>query len=788
MKKIPGLIVLLMAAHVYAQQPMVITGRVIDQMNSAPLEKVSVTITGSKSGALTDNNGMFTIRNVKAGKYQLNFSIIGYSTIVKPVQITDSSLSLDIRMQQRSGDLSGVTVVGLTEEQAEAKKVRNNVMPVTILSGKEIENRASNLNELLTRQTGVQIRRTGGLGSEARISVRGLEGKRVQVFLDGNPLNTPDGSLGINDLPLQIIERIEIYKGTMPAWLGGDGLGSAVNVVLKHRDYSFIDASASYQSYNTITAGLIVKKTFPKAGIEAGAGVFPTSSDNDYVMRSPFQEGLSMKRDHDRFRSLLSGASVRFHKLWFDEVEVEAGYVKTNKEVQGVQTNIQHAESDGATKVLVLSLKKKELLHNRLSFKYNAVLANINIKFFDTSSRNYDWYGNSYPSITGKGEVGRGPNLSTTVQKEFRHMANVNYKLSDLFSLNLNNTFRIGKFNPTDSLGNQYAGRNLYDYPGELLNTITGFTLETHLPDERLLISSAIKHYYNRVKGYNTNIYLQGEPEQVNNTVNIFGYNTGVRYNLTETWMAKASFERSVRLPLIAELFGDGALITPSILLKPEIANNFTAGIIYDKTDRRERRFQLDANAFYMKVQQMIQLAGAGGLTTGYVNYANVDIVGADAEVKADIMRDLYFNANITWQRLRDINKYLPGTQGVENPTYKRQIPNVPQLFGNWNLEYHKEGLIGRGTKTRVIYEGSYNKRYSYSFNVSRNDRFFIPAYTAHNFVIEQSFQNNRYTVTGEVQNFTNAVIINNWNMPLPGRTFRVKLRYLLISKPHSHQ
>src|SRR5688572_11454842 len=230
----------------------------------------------------------------------------------------------------------------MSEEQAAARKVRNNVMPVTILTAKQMENRASNLNELLARQTGVQIRRTGGVGSDARISIRGLEGKRVQVFIDGNPLNTPDGSLGINDLPLQIIERIEIYKGTIPAWLGGDGLGSAVNVVIRHRDVSYIDATASYQSYNTLSTGLILKKTFDKSGIEAGAGIFTNSSDNNFLMQVPNQPGLTVRRDHDKFKSILAGAAIRFHRLWFDEVEIEGAYVGIQKELQGIQRNIQH--------------------------------------------------------------------------------------------------------------------------------------------------------------------------------------------------------------------------------------------------------------------------------------------------------------------------------------------------------------------------------------------------------------------------------------------------------------
>lgn len=675
----------------------------------------------------------------------------------------------------------------MNEEQMAARKVRNNVMPVTVLTAKQIENRASNLNELLARQTGVQIRQTGGLGSEAKISVRGLEGRRVQVFLDGNPLNTPDGSLGINDLPLQIIERIEIYKGTIPAWLGGDGLGSAVNIIIKHREVSYIDATAAYQSFNTLNTGLILKKTFDKPGIEAGAGIFTNSSDNNYIMESPFQPGLKIKRDHDHFRSVLAGASIRFHKLWFDEVEIEGAYVDIQKQYQGVQRNIQHIESHGKTGVAVFSLKKKNLLNNRLAFKYNAALANINIKFIDTSSYSYDWEGKRSPSIYGKGELGIGPNLSTTVQQEFRHLANINYELNDIFTLNLNNTLRQGKFDPDDPVGNAFAGKNLFNYPGRLFNAITGFTLESRLKEERLLFSAAIKHYYNKVSGYNTNIYLQAPPEKVNNITSTIGYNAGLRYNFNEAWMAKASYERAIRLPQNAELFGDGALITPAILLKPEKAHNYTAGVIYDRTNPRDNRLQVEANVFYMRVNDMIQLAGSGGLTTGYVNYANVDIAGADAEIKLDITRNIYVSGNITWQRLRDINQYLPGTQKVENPTYLLQIPNVPELFGNWNIEYHKDDLIARRTKTRLIYEGSYTKQYSYSFNISRYDEFFLPSYVSHNLAIEQSFQKDRYTITGEVHNISNAIIINNWNMPLPGRTFRIKARYLLLSKAGSH-
>lgn len=172
--------------QVMGQSSGVIKGKVVDDKNGNPLENVTVRIKETDKRTLTNNNGTFEFTPQPPGKYTLLISYVGYAPLEKTVTIKDAAINVEIKLSSVTKDLSEVTVTGMTEEQAAAKKVRSNVMPVTILTAKQIENRASNLNELLARQTGVQVRRTGGLGSEARISVRGLEGKRVQVFIDGN--------------------------------------------------------------------------------------------------------------------------------------------------------------------------------------------------------------------------------------------------------------------------------------------------------------------------------------------------------------------------------------------------------------------------------------------------------------------------------------------------------------------------------------------------------------------------------------------------------------------------
>lgn len=778
----------------YAQEKTgSIAGLVTDQ-SAQPLPGVTISLFSLdhelpliKAGS--DSKGRYVFSSIKPGNYYLLASHLGY----KPAKTETFIVSkgkvkvIEINLyEQTSQSLREVKVRALSLEEEEAQKVRNSVMPVTVITAKQIENRASDLNEILSRQAGIRIRQSGGLGSSYTISVRGLEGKRVQVFIDGNPLNTPDGSLGINDLPLQIIERIDIYKGAVPSWLGGDGLGSAVNIIIRHREVSYVDATLSYQSYNTKNRGLILKKTLEKQGIELGAGVFDVSSDNNYKMESPYQPGLFITRDHDQYHSLLAGASARFHKLWFDEIELEGAYINNRKQIQGIQQNIQHAESKGESGVIALNLRKDSLFNNKLSIRDNFIIARFDSRFSDTSSLRYNWDGSTEHSTYGRGELGIGPNNSSNLQREIRQRFNANYLLNSRFSLNLNNQFRYGKMDPRDDLGNEYAGKNLFNYPGDLQSSVTGFTLESRFMDDRLLLSTAAKHYYSRVTGFNTNIYVSGSPDKVNNTTSTFGYNAGLRFNITQSFLLKASYERGVRFPVNAELFGDGALITPAIFLKPEIAKNNNIGFIYDRTNADGRRLQIEANGFFMNVDQLIQLTG-NGLSLGYVNYAKAWITGADVDVKSDITDNLYGSVNLTWQKLTDRNRYIPGTAGVANPTFGLALPNTPRLFGNVNLEYHRDDLIGKKTRTRIIYDGSYFHRIHYGFEISVYDDYIIPSYINHTLSLEQAFDDRRYTLTFEANNILNERIINNYNQPLAGRTFRLKFRYLLLGKKLAH-
>ena len=121
--------------------------------------------------------------------------------------------------------------------------VRQSAFNAVDLSVKEMHNSSKSLGEALE---------SGGMGSDAQLTLDGFSGKHVKVFIDGVPQEGTGTALDINNLPVNFAERIEVYKGVVPVGFGSDALGGVINIVTKKRRHGWsLDASYSYGSFNT---------------------------------------------------------------------------------------------------------------------------------------------------------------------------------------------------------------------------------------------------------------------------------------------------------------------------------------------------------------------------------------------------------------------------------------------------------------------------------------------------------------------------------------------------------
>lgn len=95
----------------------------------------------------------------------------------------------------------------------------------------ENKNAGDDLAEIIGRQPGVIYQKDGATGSRSTVSIRGVDSKKVLVFLDGVPLNSSMGeAVDLSKINPESIEAVEIYKGYIPAKFGGNGFGGVINI------------------------------------------------------------------------------------------------------------------------------------------------------------------------------------------------------------------------------------------------------------------------------------------------------------------------------------------------------------------------------------------------------------------------------------------------------------------------------------------------------------------------------------------------------------------------------
>ena len=151
-------------------------------------------------------------------------------------------------MQESAVALNSVEVYGKTQTQ----KVKEGAFAVNALDIKPIVNSLNNLNDLVNRTTGIKVREEGGVGSDFDLSINGLSGNSIRYFLDGMPLDTKGSGVSLANLPINIIDRIEIYKGVVPASLGTDALAvPSISLQSRRRRIIWMYLTASAPSIHT---------------------------------------------------------------------------------------------------------------------------------------------------------------------------------------------------------------------------------------------------------------------------------------------------------------------------------------------------------------------------------------------------------------------------------------------------------------------------------------------------------------------------------------------------------
>lgn len=661
----------------------------------------------------------------------------------------------------------------------EIDEIRHSPMPVSVIDAKRFHGRNISLNEVIKRAAGVRLKQQGGLGSRSTIAIHGLEGKRVKLFLDGSPINAPDGTFGINDIPIQLIERIEVYKGVVPARFGGDALGGAVNVVTIDPEGSYYDFTTSIASYGEQRITALVKEKFDKYNLQIGGGVLYSKADNDYMMESPFVKGLKIKRDNAKYKSLVLAFVGNVKEYWFDQITWEIVRYTSDKEIQGIKSYIGKAKNKSTFDVAAFRFEKEKFLFDNLALDYKFLYGELTLNHIDKARTcfNFDGSTRNCPGY-GIGELTGVPHDSKDKQEEFRHDLNLHYVINNEHAINFHLNSQDSTYKPNDPLATKYLKFDAGKYPSKSTNTIVSLSYESNYLDKKLVNDMGIK-YYKYDYDIIPNKKLAGLNIETNkHKGNEFGFYESIRYEPIKNLYVKASYEHAFRLPNNSEIFGDGGYIRPAPNLIPEEADNFNFSVLFDSYDFRDFQwFKAEASVFHKKLKNMIKLQ-PGANAAGYVNVGEVEVKGFELEANVEFDENWYVYANYTNQTLVDKLKYESGSKTKLSPTYNLDIPNVPNQYANFGVEYMMTDVVLEDSYLKLFWEGNWADEYFYGYELSRFQSRKIDAQISHTLGLEYTFNDDKTIFSLEVHNVTDEKITDVFNYPLMGRTYHFNLRY----------
>lgn len=787
------LLIFVVSIQVFSQEQQ---GRIIGTVKDKegnPVPYASVHLVGTRYGCATDESGHFSLE-ARAGTYDLRISAMGYANFLTRVSLADSEVKR-IQIPALDEDVSSLDLVVVKGKSA-IQEVRETPFNVVALNAKSHYNSTMDLGHLLGRASGVKIRESGGVGSDMNISINGFTGRNIKIFMDGVPMQGNSSSFQLNNIPVSLAERIEVYKGVVPVEFGSDALGGVINIVTNRTTNTFLDASYSYGSFNTHRTNVILGHTTPK-GFSFQLNAYQNYSDNDYKIKSRLitngqysREALWFRRFHGGYRNEAVVAKVGWvNKPWADRFFVGATLSQDQKEVQNAPANIEfvYGEVSTAKKGIQPNLEyyKRDLLVKgltvRISGNYNY---NINHNV-DTSSYKYNWLGEHAMNIS-KGERGTAA-LSDFYNSNYAGTANVSYRINDHHSITINDVQsgsvrKITSDAPLEQLSEYEKLRRIS------LKNVLGVSYR-YRQSRSWNTDLFAKNYFQKVKGpYNEGD--EGHPswQERSASYNTVGYGIATTY-FWKYFQYKASVERAYRLPSDNELFGDENEEQGNSSLKAENSMNYNLGVTMNKEFENNHILYVDLGGYFRNTKDFIKreiMVRTGTLTS--VNFGRTQNLGFDLETHYYFKNIAMLGGTFTMMNLQNKEKYRDSQGSVISTIYGDHMPNIPFRFGRVDAAYYVHNLFGKGNVLNLSYGINYVGEFFLNWQSMGNSdgKYTLPTQYSHDFSATYILKGGMYNISFEASNLTNAELSDNFGQLKPGRAFYGKFRYYYMKRSKS--
>ncbi|MEB8345549.1 TonB-dependent receptor [Flavobacteriaceae bacterium KMM 6898] len=498
-----------------------ISGTIISNEDQTPLEQVEIYFPQLEKGTLTNEKGVYSLKNIPVGPYKIVITYLGFQTFSKTIDIGQGENVLDVSLKISAIEMEEVIVSTPFHKLQSENVVKVEYANVALLKKKG----AITLADGITNIAGVSSVSTGiGIGKPV---IRGLSSNRVLVYTQGVRLENQqfgaEHGLGVNDAG---IESIEVIKGPASLLYGSDAMGGVLYL-----------NPEKFAASNSTDGDINLNYFSNTEGFSANAG-FKTSGENlKFILRGgttshvDYQTGNGERVTNSRFKENDLKTGVAFQGTKFN-TEIRYNYNATDigiPETIGEQTTERNPE-----------LPFQKITNQILSSKSNI--------FFDKSSLEFT-LGYTFNN-----------------RKEFEDDPVIAALDMDLSTFNYNIHYNLPKLGKVETIfglqGMHQSNTNFGEeilIPDAITNDIGALaTSHIHFNDSNdLQLGLRVDHRSINSEAAGT----PGEEDYItrlNRDFSSFNAAAGYKLNFAKTFIARLNLASGFRAPNLAELTSNG--------------------------------------------------------------------------------------------------------------------------------------------------------------------------------------------------------------------------------------
>lgn len=624
-----------------------IKGHIIDKSTNEHIPYVTITVKGTTIGTVADATGHFTMRNLPDDEFTIVAEFLGYKTVEYTVAAKHAkSLDISLTLEEQPMSMDDV-VVSATRNETNKK---NTATIVNVTSSKIFDNTAStNLAESIKFQPGLRVENTCGNCGAVQLRINGLEGQYSQILLDSNPIfSSLAGVYGVEQLPVAMIERVEVIRGGGSALFGSNAIGGVVNIITKEplRNSLSLSHTTNLMHGDTPEFNTSLNGSFVSDDHRAGLYLFGMVKDRsafDYNKDS-FTDVLKMESETIGFRgyyktSAYSKLTAEYHHI--SEYRRGGDNIDMPPHMAEIAEDVRHKIDGGS-----------------LRFSYFSPDARHTFDIYTSAqaiSRN-SYYG-----------TGKDPNAYGRTQ-DLTWVSGAQYSYSMLRCLFMPAQFTVGAEYSYNDLDDHSIGfdRSIMqtvrtagvfvqnEWQSDKVNFVVGGRFDKHSMMENVIFSPRANLRYSPIE------------------------DIGLRVSYSSGYRAPQAFDEDLHIDAVNN---QSSIIELDPNLKPEYSHSLSAS-----TDLYHNFGTLQANllveGFYTILDDVFALAKTGENEAGYIiqtryNAAGAKVKGLTGELKLGIPRVFDLQVGYTFQR----SQYDEPEEWSESVEPQRRMFRTPDHY-----------------------------------------------------------------------------------------------------------